>query len=77
MQSQRRKYHIPERFLRQLWKQQHFSKTNLRTADGQPVDILSPGKLNLNGGPDFLNASVRIGGLLFRGNIEIHEHDNG
>ena len=65
-------HHIPERFLRQLWKHQLFEQTSLQTADGRQIEIISPGTLNPNSGPDFLGARIRIGGILFAGNIELH-----
>ena len=77
MTSRRASYHVPERFLRQLWKHRHFSSFNLRTSDNQPLEIISPGTLNHDGGPDFLDACIRIGGTLLRGNIELHEFDHG
>ncbi|MBI1807112.1 MAG: DUF2851 family protein [Ignavibacteria bacterium] len=67
-------YHVPERFLRQLWKHQHFATSHLRTTDQRPVEIVSPGVLNRDGGPDFVDASIRIGGILYRGNVELHQH---
>ena len=63
---------IPERFLRQLWKQTAFRTESLATVDGKPVEILSTGTLNTDGGPDFRNARVRIGGTLYRGDVELH-----
>jgi hypothetical protein len=64
--------YIPERFLRQLWKHQLFQSTRLQTTDGKPLEVISPGNMNRDGGPDFLDAQVRIGGTLYRGDIEIH-----
>jgi hypothetical protein len=66
---------IPERFLRQLWKTRHFSLTNLRTLDDLPLEIISPGKPNNDSGPDFLHAVLRIGNILHRGDVEIHQHN--
>src|SRR5436853_7646459 len=66
--------HVPERFLRQLWKNQQFQTTSLATTDGRTIDVLSPGKPNRNGGPDFTGAEIRIGGTLFRGDVELHQH---
>jgi len=40
--------------------------------DGRSLEILSPGIPNHNGGPDFSDAQIRIGGRLYRGSIEIH-----
>ncbi|HUL45159.1 MAG TPA: DUF2851 family protein [Bacteroidota bacterium] len=73
--SHQSRTHVPERLLRQLWKDQHFSAANLRTTDGREVDVLSPGISNHNGGPDFTDAQIRIGGHLYRGCIEIHRSE--
>ena len=69
-------HHVPERFLRQLWKHQQFDTSRLTTLDGKPVEILSPGVLNTDGGPDYRDALIRIGGILYRGTIELHQHLN-
>lgn len=66
--------HVPERFLRQLWKHQHFSAEQLQATDGRSIEILFPGVLNRDGGPDFAFARVRIGGTLYCGDIELHQH---
>jgi hypothetical protein len=63
---------IHERFLRHIWSQQYLRAADLRTADGKPVEVLSTGTLNLEGGPDFRHAKVRIGGTTYVGDIEIH-----
>lgn len=63
---------IPERFLRQLWKQTAFRTESLATTDGRPVEILSTGTLNTDGGPDFSCARIRIAGILYRGDVELH-----
>ena len=68
-------YNIPERFLRQIWSNRNFSSHNLRTSDNHPIEIISPGKLNQDGGPDFADASVRINGILYRGDVEIHQRN--
>ncbi|MDI6767538.1 MAG: DUF2851 family protein [Bacteroidota bacterium] len=72
----RETYHIPERFLRQLWKHQQFSTRNLRTTDGKSIEIISPGKFNQDGGPDFTGAVIRINGLTYRGEVEIHQRND-
>jgi hypothetical protein len=61
-----------EDFLHFLWRWRRFDAQNLRTADGQPLDILHPGELNRDAGPDFFNARLRIGGTLWAGNVEMH-----
>lgn len=67
-------HHIPERFLRQLWQHRKFQTSNLSTTDGQSVEILFPGIFNRDGGPDFLNGQIRIDGILYRGDVELHQH---
>ncbi len=67
---------MPERFLRQLWKHQTFRSSGLHTTDGKSVEIFSPGTLNRDGGPDFIHAAVRIGGTLYRGDIELHQQND-
>jgi hypothetical protein len=64
---------IPERFLRQLWRNKYFDTLSLNTTDGKPVEVQTTGTLNNDGGPDFLNAKIRIGGVLYRGDIELHK----
>lgn len=68
-------HNVPERFLRQLWKHQNFATDLLRTLDDRRVEILQPGIPNFDGGPDFTNARMRIGGVLYRGDVELH-YDN-
>jgi len=68
-------YNIPERFLRQLWKNQQFAASSLRTVDNQEIEIISTGQSNQDGGPDFTNAAVRINEILYRGDVEIHQRN--
>jgi len=42
------------------------------TVDGRRVEVIDPGTLNRDSGPDFFNAKVSIGGQLWIGNVEIH-----
>ncbi|MBN2670011.1 MAG: DUF2851 family protein [Bacteroidales bacterium] len=35
-------------------------------------EIISPGTINLNAGPDFFNAKIKIGNTIWAGNVEIH-----
>ncbi len=43
----------------------------VRTEDGQRLDVLFPGYLNRDSGPDFKEAKVRIGDVLFVDNVEL------
>lgn len=63
---------IPEAFLHFVWKEQLFQKSGLCTIQGQKIEILDPGVHNQDEGPDFFNARIRIDGVLWFGNVEIH-----
>lgn len=64
---------IKEEFLYNIWQFKRWgSSIKLKTTQGEEIEVLSPGVLNPNAGPDFLNARLRIGGVLWAGNVEIH-----
>lgn len=72
--------HFPyrERHLQCLWADQRLRPTNLITTDGERVDVEHAGNWNLEAGPDFLNAVLRIGnGRRLCGDLEVHIHPNG
>ena len=45
---------------------------SLNLTTGEPLEILSPGKLNTDAGPDFSCARLRIGDMEWVGDVEIH-----
>jgi hypothetical protein len=63
---------LPEDFLRYVWQHQMLPPARLVTSDGERVTVRFPGVINRGGGPDFTDASVRIGRTLFRGDVEVH-----
>jgi len=63
---------MTEDFLHYLWKFSLFSKVNLKTTSKETLQIINAGTHNLNTGPDFINAKIRIGNQLWAGNVEIH-----
>jgi hypothetical protein len=63
---------MKEEFLQYVWKFQQFKSNELVTTEGLPVEVVYPGEHNVNAGPDFLNARIRIGGTLWAGNVEVH-----
>ena len=60
-----------EEFLSYLWKFRLLNP-DLRTESGDALFVLHPGDQNSDGGPDFFNARLRIGGTTWAGNVEIH-----
>ncbi|MBP7513555.1 MAG: DUF2851 family protein [Flavobacteriales bacterium] len=61
-----------EELLQFIWEQRLFDPLNLCTMDGDTVEVLRPGRLHKNSGPDLVEAQVRIGGQLWAGNVEVH-----
>lgn len=64
-----------EAFLAYIWKFQYFDKQNLRTSEGEIVNILRVGVQNSDAGADFQQAHIEINGQLWIGSIEIHLTD--
>lgn len=63
---------MKEEVLHFIWQHGLFEKQKLLTINGEEVSILQAGKLNSNSGPDFFNAKIKIGNILFVGNVELH-----
>lgn len=68
---------MTEAFLHYVWQYQYFTKSALRTSDGEEVSIFHPGYKNTDAGPDFFNAKVKIGQIEWIGNVEIHIDSSG
>ena len=62
---------IHERFLRHIWSKQYLH-AGLQTIDGKALIVLDVGRLNADGGPDFRDAKIKINGITYLGDIEIH-----
>ncbi|MBI2938877.1 MAG: DUF2851 family protein [Chloroflexi bacterium] len=64
---------LSEVLLARIWKAQRFDRADLRTTDGQPIDIVYPGRAQRGPGPDFRDALVQIGAAsLASGDVEVH-----
>ena len=64
---------IHERLVQCIWYDQRIRHDALRTVDGRRVEVNFPGWWNLEAGPDFRNATLKIGDEPERqGDIEIH-----
>lgn len=62
-----------EHLLQYVWMHRIFPLQELKTTDGMPLEIIDSGLHNTNAGPDFFNAKVKIGQMLWVGNVEIHD----
>lgn len=74
----------PESVWHYIWANQLFYQTHLKTVDGKPIKILSPGTPNSGEGPDFRGAHILIDTIEWIGDVEIdmsssdwfsHKHD--
>jgi len=65
-----------ERHLRCVWFNPELRPPGLSTAQGEAIEVESPGVWNLEAGPDFLGAVLRLGPERRRvsGDVEIHIH---
>jgi len=64
-----------ERHLQCVWHDPALRPKKLLAAEtNEPVEVVEPGAWNLEAGPDFLNAVLRVGSdqRVFRGDVEIH-----
>lgn len=60
-----------EIFVVYLWEHK-LLQMPLLTDSGETIEVLFPGIKNSNSGPDFLDARIKIGGILWVGNVEMH-----
>ena len=65
-----------EQLLHYVWKHKIFSLKELKTTTGQQVEVIDTGLANTDAGPDFFNAKLKRDGVLWIGNIEIHERSS-
>lgn len=63
---------MQEDFLHYIWKYKKFVTSALKTVTGKQVQVITVGDHNLNSGPDFFNAKIKIAEQLWAGNVEIH-----
>ncbi|MDR4894940.1 MULTISPECIES: DUF2851 family protein [unclassified Chryseobacterium] len=63
---------MTEKLLQYLWNYKVFKYFDFKDIEGNSVEIIHFGKWNKNAGPDFLDAKIKINGLLLAGNIELH-----
>ena len=56
-----------------IWKHRLYKGTFLHTTCGQELRVVHPGEQNFHAGPDFFNARIRLGHLIWAGNVEVHQ----
>ena len=66
---------MKEEFLHYVWKNRLFREP-LELVTGEQIEVLDVGQHNMDAGPDFFNAKVKIDGTIWAGNIEIHVHSS-
>lgn len=64
---------MTEAFLQYVWGQRLYLSATQTTVAGEVVEVLNPGRLNTDAGPDFFNAQVRVGTTTWAGNVEVHQ----
>ncbi len=62
----------PEEELHRLWQGHALAGAAWHTLDRRQLEVLECGLHNLDAGPDFLDALIRLEGHLLRGDVEIH-----
>lgn len=62
-----------EKLLHLVWRHKMLPLGTLRTTDGKVIEIIAPGTYNSSdAGPDFFNAKIKIDGMTWVGNVELH-----
>ncbi len=64
-----------EKFLYHIWDGGHLRLDKLKTTEKHKVEILFRGRWNMDSGPDFKGALIKIDGELKKGDVEIHTND--
>jgi hypothetical protein len=63
---------MKEEFLQFIWQTSLFKNNALKTFDGKPIQVIKPGTLNKDSGPDFFNSRLMIDNMIWSGNVEVH-----
>ncbi len=63
---------MTEKLLQYIWQFQYFNSKGLLTEEGELLQVIHPGTLNTNQGPDFTDAKIKIENTVWAGSIELH-----
>ena len=66
-----KKPRLNENFISRIWEEQKYY-SGLLTTDNETVEIIDYGTKNPDAGPDYKDAKVKIGEIIYSGSIEIH-----
>lgn len=66
------KLNLNENFISRIWENKSYY-SNLETTKGEKVTVIVPGIRNKDEGPDYSNATIKIDGHLYTGDVEIHK----
>lgn len=61
-----------EKLLAFVWLNRLYDNSELKTTQGEKIDVVKPGFQNRMSGPDISDAHIRIGEILWVGNVEFH-----
>jgi len=66
-----------EFLLHYVWQHRLYGLKPLKADDGRAIEVLDTGVHNLQeSGPDFFNAKIKLDGIVWAGNVEIHERSS-
>ncbi len=73
-----RVFHYSERHLHCVWADPAYRPKTFRSADGEEVSVIDPGRWNMEAGPDFTDATLSIGpgSRHIKGDVEVHVNPN-
>ncbi len=63
---------MTERLLQYIWQFQYFNIKALVTDETEILQVIHPGTLNTNQGPDFLDSKIKINNTTWAGSVELH-----
>jgi len=67
-----RRADVPEALVQDIWRLQQIDLASATTVSGQPLNVYTPGTLNRDAGPDFVDARVQLDDMRLEGPVEIH-----
>jgi len=68
----------PEYLLQAIWQHQRLLREQLKSCDGQKIQVLHPGFRSVEGGPDFRGAVIQLGdGTPRTGDVEVDIRPSG